>query len=272
MKNLIIRSLSGLILVAAFVAMIFVSKFTFLLLILFVTVGSMAEFFKLISKTGISPQRTISIVCGAIMVATNFFVALGIIDVKYFVINILPFAIIISVELYRKKENPFTNIAYSILGIMYIAIPMSVMCYIPVVRVDGVAQYAPMMIFTYMLLVWANDVGAYLVGVTMGKNKLFERISPKKSWEGFWGGIIFAIATGWVMSNFEPIIGKYWVLFSIIIAVSSVFGDLAESMLKRSVNIKDSGSIIPGHGGFLDRFDAMFVSAPILFVFLILFM
>jgi phosphatidate cytidylyltransferase len=112
-------------------------------------------------------------------------------------------------------------------------------------------------------------VGAYLVGMSIGKHRLFERISPKKYWQGFWGGVLFSVAVSLIagyMTHNE--VSLWWAGLGVIISVSGVWGDLIESMFKRSVQMKDSGSIIPGHGGFLDRFDAVFVSAPIVFIYL----
>jgi phosphatidate cytidylyltransferase len=121
---------------------------------------------------------------------------------------------------------------------------------------------------SYIVVIWANDVFAYLVGVVIGKHRLCERISPKKSWEGFFGGVVGAIGVAVLFGYlFE---GNLWVWggLGLVTALTGVAGDLAESMLKREADVKDSGAMMPGHGGFLDRFDAMLISAPFVFVYL----
>ena len=124
----------------------------------------------------------------------------------------------------------------------------------------------------YLLLLWLNDTGAYFVGSLVGKHKLFERISPGKTWEGSAGGALFALATAWGLSMlFIQLTTMHWLILAIIVVISGTIGDLVESMLKRSLGIKDSGNILPGHGGMLDRFDAVLISAPFVFVYLALF-
>jgi phosphatidate cytidylyltransferase len=112
-------------------------------------------------------------------------------------------------------------------------------------------------------------MGAYLIGVTLGKNRLFERISPKKSWEGFIGGVILAAAVSWLLSGWLGVVSPVkWIIISLIVSITGTLGDLVESMLKRSAGIKDSGNIMPGHGGFLDRFDSAVMSFPLVFLFI----
>jgi phosphatidate cytidylyltransferase len=134
------------------------------------------------------------------------------------------------------------------------------------------SEHGAKSILAFFIFVWANDVGAYCFGMLLGRHKLFPRISPKKSWEGFLGGIIIAIVASILVSKFM-FDGKnleHWLIVSIITAVFGTLGDLIESMLKRSVGVKDSGSIMPGHGGMLDRFDAVFLAFPIVFVYMII--
>ena len=125
---------------------------------------------------------------------------------------------------------------------------------------------------SFFIFIWINDTGAFLVGITIGHHRLFERISPKKSWEGFAGGLIFSLMTAWIFSlfydNFSLI---QWLGFSLTISISSTFGDLCESLLKRTIHIKDSGHILPGHGGLLDRFDSVLLAAPAAYIYLQIF-
>jgi phosphatidate cytidylyltransferase len=124
----------------------------------------------------------------------------------------------------------------------------------------------------FMFLLWANDSGAYLIGMSLGKNKLFERISPKKSWEGFFGGLVVAIGVAVLCSLFFTTLAvQHWIVMAILVTLFGTFGDLVESMFKRSMNVKDSGKLLPGHGGFLDRFDGLLIAAPMVYSYLVLF-
>ena len=167
-------------------------------------------------------------------------------------------------KLYAKKNNPIHNWAYFILGQVFIALPFSLLNYIIFIK-----DFQPIILLAVFATIWVNDTGAYLVGVTFGKHRLFERISPKKSWEGFIGGVLFALLSGYTFSRFIPEISLLnWFIFSEIIVIFGTFGDLTESLLKRTLDVKDSGDVIPGHGGLLDRFDSMLLAAPAVYIFL----
>jgi phosphatidate cytidylyltransferase len=151
-------------------------------------------------------------------------------------------------------------------GLVWIALPMVLL---PLLGTLG-GGYHPLRVLFYVVLIWINDVGAYLVGVSIGRHKLCPRVSPKKSWEGFFGGLIFtvlaAVFLGPRMSGLETIPVWGWTVFGIVLTLSAVVGDLLESAFKRAAGVKDSGNIIPGHGGFMDRFDAMYLSLPFVYL------
>lgn len=171
-------------------------------------------------------------------------------------------------ELYSAAENPFANVGLIILGMIYIGIPFSLVEILAFHEGD----FQGMTIFGILLLTWANDTGAYLIGSQIGKRKLFERISPKKTWEGSIGGMIVTILIALLMHQlYGSISWERWVGLAIIVSVFGTFGDLVESMLKRSSGKKDSGNILPGHGGILDRFDAFIFVIPFATTFLLLF-
>ena len=151
---------------------------------------------------------------------------------------------------------------------LYVAVPLSLLLYVPVLAGDGV--WRPETVLCYIFIIWANDVFAYLVGMSVGRHRLCERLSPKKSWEGFFGGIAGAVVMGIVAARMLD--GNMWVWagLALVAAVSGVLGDLVESMFKRAAGVKDSGRLIPGHGGVLDRFDALLLSAPYVFLYLLL--
>jgi phosphatidate cytidylyltransferase len=168
------------------------------------------------------------------------------------------FFTLILAELWRKKEHPIINISVLVFGIIYVVIPF----FLTIDLNLRSTSFLPTVVGMYMLI-WTNDTFAYLTGRVMGKTKLFERISPKKTWEGTVGGIVFTLILGYCIGAFinrgEEL---FWVISAIIIAPCAIFGDLLESLFKRSLNIKDSGKILPGHGGILDRFDAALFAIP----------
>lgn len=167
-------------------------------------------------------------------------------------------------ELWRKKEKPLLNIGVSVYGFMYVCIPLLLAVYIHYVDTGSFPLLAGM-----FLLIWTNDTFAFLSGKFFGRTKLFERISPKKTWEGTIGGIIFTILMALAMSwLFDPEQLFFWIVSVVFIVPAAIFGDLLESLFKRSLGIKDSGSIMPGHGGVLDRFDASFFAIPFFLIWI----
>ncbi len=271
-KNFLIRLLSGLALVVVVVGSLLLSPYLMLALLLTITLGAMVEFYKLAQKSGATPQEFLPMLMGALLVVLAFFTKLQFVSPWFFAALLPLMALLFITELYRKSERPFENLGWSVLGILYIALPMALLAYLPVQpAAGGYVIYRPMMLLNVILIVWANDVGAYMVGSLIGRRRLMERISPLKSWEGLFGGLISAVGVGVLLAHFQ---GSPWWLWSggaLLIAVGAVYGDLVESMFKRSIHTKDSGDLIPGHGGFLDRFDALLLAAPLIFVYLLIF-
>ncbi|MBL7971625.1 MAG: phosphatidate cytidylyltransferase [Prolixibacteraceae bacterium] len=269
MKKFITRTVTGIVLVLVMLTAILVSPYSYAVLFILLLIGSLAEFNNLFKQSEIKPNQWLIYPVSIALFATSFLVARGTIEVKYF-IGLLPlFLIIMSAELYRKHTNPVENIAVSLLGIIYLALPLSLVNFLVFPDIHHDHSYNPAILIAVFALIWIHDSGAYLFGVTMGKHRLFERISPKKSWEGAIGGTLVAISAAWGLAAFIPEISLiHWISISILTVVSSTFGDLTESMFKRYFGIKDSGDILPGHGGFLDRFDSLFFAAPVVVMYL----
>lgn len=276
MKNLVVRTLSGLVLAAVVLGAIVWSQWSFGALLAALLVGGMYEFYTLAGKQGNAPQRVVGLVAGIVLFALNLaFVSddireiLGVARQAFgcglaFLLLLLPAMFIC--ELYRRQGNPAADIGTTLMGVVYVALPFSVMCYIPMIGSD---VWNPWVMLFYIFIIWCNDVFAYLVGMSVGRHRLFERLSPKKSWEGFFGGVAGAVVMGLVAARVLD--GGYvaWAGLALVAAVSGVLGDLVESMFKRAADVKDSGALIPGHGGVLDRFDAMLLSAPFVFVYML---
>ena len=183
-----------------------------------------------------------------------------------YIILLLPLMFIC--ELFRKSATPIANIATTLMGVVYVAMPLSLLLFIPLLLGGG--EWKPWTLLFYIFIIWANDVFAYLFGISFGKHRLFERISPKKSWEGFVGGLVGAMAMGYLAATIMGGDHVEWIGMALIAAITGVFGDLVESLFKRSVDVKDSGQVIPGHGGWLDRFDALLLSVPFAFIYLVI--
>ena len=170
-------------------------------------------------------------------------------------------------ELYKTTGNPFQNIAITLLGICYIAVPFSLFNFLVFNHYN--TSYSFGLLLCLFSFNWTNDTGAYLFGISLGKHRLFERISPKKSWEGAIGGALCVVGMAIFFSHILLCISlANWIILGLLVSIFGVFGDLVESLLKRSLNIKDSGTFLAGHGGFLDRFDAVIFSTPVFFVYL----
>jgi len=249
---------------------------SFFLTGLIMLIGTQYEYYLMIRNTGVRPQMVPGILTGITAYVISTLIASGIIPKNSFLILIPMMLIIMVIELYRKQEKPFDSLAHTFFSILYTAIPFSMFPFSAFSRtgLDSLLPhesivFSPGIIIGFFLLLWANDTGAYLTGITIGRHRLFERISPKKSWEGFFGGVITAAIVAWLLSDLLGVVErKHWVIISLIISVAGTYGDLVESMLKRSLGVKDSGTIMPGHGGFLDRFDSTIIAFPLVYLFI----
>lgn len=178
-------------------------------------------------------------------------------------------------EIYRNTKKPFINIGITFLGVLYVALPFSLLNFIafPDLHLHLLQneRYNPHILLGMIYMIWINDTGAYLVGSKFGKTKLFERISPKKSWEGSIGGAAFALIGAYIISIYYTDIEMIdWFIISGIVIVFGTLGDLVKSLLKRSIGVKDSGTILPGHGGILDRFDSIILSSPFVLIYIVI--
>ena len=277
MSNFWSRTITGLSMVFILLAGLYFNQWIFAGLFFVIAHFAVREFYKMVSSKHCSPQRTYGLVAGMILYLVIAWMQYTPLGFEYLDFPMLPFYLPIPlfflpfiIELYRKKEMPFQNIALTILGIFYIVLPLALL---NVLNSKSVVHFFgfPAYLTGYFILIWFNDTGAYLYGKQFGKHKLFERISPKKTWEGAVAGFVISILTSIGFSFLVNEISLVdWLVLACLVVVFGNMGDLAESMLKRSLNVKDSGDILPGHGGILDRFDAIFISAPFVFLYFIL--
>lgn len=265
MNSFIKRSISGLLFVVILTACIFIHPLSFFALFFVINIIGILEFAHIAKVTNIRINIPVCLVCASLLFTAGFLHNYIGYKEGYLFFFIATFIISIY-ELYRKRAHAFQNLAFSIYALFYFTLPFTLLCYFPYMT-SG--EWQPEIIFFPFVLVWINDTFAYLFGSQFGKHKLFPRISPKKSWEGAIGGGVTTIAVGLLLVPYMN--GLDYIdagVISAIVVIFGSFGDLIESMFKRCMEIKDSGNIMPGHGGMLDRFDSILFALPAIFVYL----
>jgi phosphatidate cytidylyltransferase len=266
-KKFLVRALSAAVFVIALLGSVVLGYVTFAMFFGVMALLGLLEFYRLSEKFDAKPFKALGIICGMFIyfVFINFpqhiipnmiFVAL-----KYLIV-VIPL-IILSMSVFSAKKNSFNNALYTFVGIVYAVLPFGLLNQLAFYRFE----YAPKTILSVIFLIWANDTFAYLGGSIFGKHKLLERVSPGKTWEGTIFGILISFGISFIIKNyFLQTDRRIWLLMGILIPVLATFGDLLESQLKRQANVKDSGTLMPGHGGVLDRFDSLIFVAPFVYI------
>jgi len=270
LKNFAQRTITGIIYVAILIASILVHPFAFAFVFACITATGLAEFYSLADSDLIHPLRHTGIAAGVILFIVNFLHASGIIPLSLLLSLVLLSFVIFFIGLYRCREHIISSIGISFLGFLYIAVPLSLLTYLCYPGVLS-GSYTYEILLGYLFILWLYDTGAYVFGSLLGKHKIMEKVSPGKTWEGLVGGLIIAIAVSLVAAEIFTIITRTdWLVVSIITVVTGTLGDLVESGIKRNAGMKDSGHLLPGHGGILDRIDSILLSVPFVLIFLIL--
>jgi phosphatidate cytidylyltransferase len=259
MNTTLTRALSGAVYVLLLIGATLYSPYSFLLLFGLFLIFSVLEFCKLIHLKPVIP----------LVMSTVAFILFNLNNtVKTNEILLLIAALLVSLRamffLFEKKNKQLDRNSKFVFLIGYLIIPIIIFTKIPFIA----NEYHPQVIISILTITWTNDTFAYLVGRSIGKNKLFERVSPKKTIEGFVGGLFFSMLAGFLLGQFyldESII--QWILIAVIVSAFGTLGDLIESKFKRNAGVKDSGNIMPGHGGFLDRLDSIIFVAPFVYLF-----
>lgn len=275
MKNLLLRAGSGAIYVALIVFSLIGSPWIFLGLCLLLPILGLIEFYKLANTSGERKLTLVIDIIGAILMILGFFAAENqcstcslptiTFATPYLVYLLTRFV----VQLYSREASPLNNLAFSIMGQLYVVLPFGLMNML-------YFDYAsPMLLLAMFIMIWLNDTGAYLVGCSIGRHRLFPRISPKKSWEGFFGGLTFTIGAAFILKltlpeHYTEISLAGMVGLAIVVTAFSTWGDLVESLIKRTLDVKDSGKMMPGHGGMLDRIDSLLLVAPAMLCYMLI--
>ncbi len=265
MKELLIRTASGISFVGIVIGAIWVHPLSLLFLLSLILVLGLNEFYNLCYKSGYHPLKFLGILVSLAFLIFNFYVIAGVIPYKYLTLNLLIFVLAAIGIVFYSPRSLLQTLATTLTGVVYIALPLVLILFIA----WNYGSYDPVILSSIFAIIWTYDSLAYLSGKLAGRTKMAAHISPSKSWEGFGGGIILTLFLVWLLRDL-PFLNEEipWLFFSFLIILSATLGDMFESALKRIAGVKDSGSLIPGHGGILDRFDSLFFATPIIFVFL----
>jgi phosphatidate cytidylyltransferase len=266
LNNFVTRILAGLVFITAVMGAAWAGPMVLGMLFLFFAAVGLHEYYDILRKDkALAPRWWAGMLCGLMLYLLVFIQASGDVAASTYWWMVLPVAIIMCSEMFRTNESKnIVKLALTAFGWGYVIFPLALINVLG--HVQG--EYDWHLVLGYFLLLWSNDSGAYAVGRMLGKTKLFERVSPNKTWEGLIGGVLFTVFIAWVLSRyFYSVELKDWMAMAIIIGVFANLGDLFESHIKRMFGVKDSGNIIPGHGGVLDRFDGLLLSLPIVIAY-----
>lgn len=271
MSNFIKRLITAALCIILIIGSLLLSKYTYGLIVFAVNMIALFEFFNIISNKNLNPGKYSGITFGSVLFILSFIISSNIVNSKLYLV-LIPLTVLVFIfEISRNKPDPLINIAITFLAVIYISFPLSILNYF-VFPPGNLSEYTYSILLGYLVLIWTNDTSAYIFGVTIGKHKLFKRISPKKTWEGFIGGTIVTIVVACLIPGLFSSLNRIDLLvFGGIISIFGVAGDLSESMFKRSMNLKDTGKMLPGHGGILDRIDSILLTSPLVFLYIVLY-
>ena len=290
MKNMVVRALTGVVFLAVMIGGILHSPASFGVLFTVITAFSVWEFTGIMNmRADVDVNRFITTVAGSCLFVAFFGYAAGIPGgVLLFMPWLLSMIYLLVAELYLRRQSPLNNWAYSMMAQIYVALPFALLSLVEFIKLNGasapgtaVGSVGAWLVLAIYVFLWTNDTGAYCVGSLLGRHKLFPRVSPGKSWEGSIGGGLLTVGVALLIAFLGPnsqtdgaaaatlgLSALQWVGFALTVVVFGTWGDLIESLLKRQMGIKDSGNILPGHGGMLDRFDSSLLAIPAAVVYL----
>lgn len=263
MTELIKRTLSGAVYVAVVVAAVLYHPAASFILFLAIAMMAVREFHVLMK----SPS---DVICWSELITIAVYMAIGgSHPVCWTVLSGLFLILALVGQLFAKAENPMQNWGNMFTSVIWTGLPFAFM---PLILKSGDFDVQKYVLLALFICIWSNDTGAYCVGSLIGKHKMFPRVSPGKSWEGLVGGFIFSLLVGYIFSLFVAEYALWqWLLIAFTVSLAGTFGDLVESLLKRTIGIKDSGKFLPGHGGVLDRFDSILLAVPAVWLLLLIF-
>ncbi|MEA2042579.1 MAG: phosphatidate cytidylyltransferase [Bacteroidota bacterium] len=267
-SNFLTRTLTAILFVVIIFVALFLHHILFGIVFYLFMVVALQEFYNIPKQGNIPAQKKFGILTGSIIFIISYLHAHELIGIYVFLLLVPLFMSFFLIEIFKTSENHYNSIATTIFGIIYITVPFSMFNYLGKVEIPG-ADITDLLLPAFFVILWSNDTGAYITGSLAGRHKFAENISPKKTIEGTFGGIVLATVVAALMSLFDTGLSVTgWIGLGLIISISGTYGDLAESMLKRRGAIKDSGTILPGHGGILDRFDSFLFAVPAAYTYI----
>jgi CDP-diglyceride synthetase len=271
-KSILIRSLSGLVFMGLVVGALLWHPYSYILLLLFITTVMCWEYFRMSIGKAYGFAQVCTFLAGWMLLGLCYGLAQGRLLPQCGLVLLLPLVAIRISLIYHKKEDDYIRASRLFEPLLYIFLPLALTCFL-VFQPDG---FYGLRLLSLFIILWSSDVGAYVFGIAFGQragsHKLFPRLSPKKSWEGFFGGWLCALIAGFLLSywNALPYSLVHCLIMATLLHVFGVWGDLIESQIKRQAGIKDSGHIMPGHGGLLDRFDSALIAFPVVIAYIII--
>lgn len=282
-KNFIIRTITSVLFVIVLMGCILYNATTFDLLFGIITAMTVWEFTTIVNRNAeLQVNRFITTVAGTYLFFAVMAFNMNVCGSEIFIPYLVSIIYLLVSELYFDRKNSIYNWAFTMMAQLYVALPLSLLNTLAFIAVpqqydSPIPVYTPILVASVFIFLWCSDAGAYCVGSLIGKNKLFPRISPGKSWEGSIGGGVIAIIVSQIIAYFmkdntlipSPITSPYaWAGLALVVVIFGTWGDLVESLLKRKLGIKDSGNVLPGHGGMLDRFDSTILAVPAVVVYI----
>lgn len=271
-SNLLLRTVTGLVFIAVIIGVPLLGLDAFRVLFLIIACLTAAELVKLVRQSGAARLDTVSVSLLTVATCvTTSVIALGIDATAAACVTVMLFVITFISHLYRRDAHPVNELAYTVFVQAYAVLPFALIQFLAIeVDAFGSITYSPLLPLAMFTFIWANDTGAYCIGSAIGRTKLFPRISPHKTWEGTIGGVVVAMAAAYIFSICSDTFSAAspaanlaaWLGMALTVSVFGTYGDLVESMMKRAWGVKDSGNILPGHGGMLDRFDSTIFAIP----------
>jgi len=265
MNNVTVRSISGVVFVILMIACLLFNKFLFAGLVIFIMSVMLLEFYNITMGRCYTFSKVLAIIAGIILYVLMFAATCYHIPMRFIGLSMVPIFIVMINSLYVKEKEDYGKFSNIYTGLLYIAVPLALS---NIISFDKAGNFSGNLLLCFFIIIWCSDVGAFTFGISLGKRfpaKLFESVSPKKTWIGFIGGLVSSVLAAFVLYEVGllrfPLI--HCLILSVIMCIAGVYGDLYESQWKRVYGVKDSGNIIPGHGGLLDRFDSTLMAMPL---------
>ncbi len=272
-KDILTRAGAGTIYILVILLGLLGGRFSFLVVFGAILGSALFEFYRMVEKdTSHDISKIFNILMGVIIFVSVFLYLEGIHTYLLPVFILAYFLILIASAIFLSRQDALHGIIYSVFGQVYITMTLSLLMFISYSPDMAVSKYNWAPVLALFVFLWVNDTAAYFIGSLIGKHKLIEHISPKKSIEGFIAGIVFTILASLIFDRLYPGFSTiFWMGLAVVIVLFGTLGDLFESLIKRTCNVKDAGTLIPGHGGILDRIDSLLVAVPAVYLYLILF-